>query len=158
MRKIKNPYTKIEGYCCFGCSPDNHNGLRMDFFEDGEEIYSEWDPVQHFQGYINVLHGGIQSTLMDEIACWAVLIKLKTGAVTAAMDIRLKRTVHTDKGKIKLRASIAEVNRRIAKVKVNLYDAEDTVCASGIISYYMFPLEESVKNLCYPADYSGFFE
>lgn len=158
MRKIKNPYLKVDGYCCFGCSPDNSNGLRMDFYEDGDEIFSEWEPVKHFQGYVNVLHGGIQSTLMDEIACWVVLIKLKTGGVTSGIDIKLKRPVYTNMGKIKLRASLVEVNKRIAKVKVDLFDAADKLCTTGYINYFTFPLEDSIKNLSYPAEYSEFFE
>ncbi|MGD0710115.1 MAG: hypothetical protein ABR968_02965 [Bacteroidales bacterium] len=70
MRKISNPYIKVKEYCCFGCSPDNKTGLRLEFYEDGDEIYTEWQPTQYLQGYVNVVHGGIQSTLMDEIAAY----------------------------------------------------------------------------------------
>ena len=38
MRRIINPYTKLEGYNCFGCSSKNDFGLQMDFFEDGDYI------------------------------------------------------------------------------------------------------------------------
>jgi uncharacterized protein (TIGR00369 family) len=158
MRKIINPYTKIKDYCCFGCSPDNHIGLRLEFYEDGEEIYSEWEPSSHLQGYVNVLHGGIQSTLMDEIACWVVLIKLKIAGVTSRIDVKLKKPVYTNKGKIYLRAKLVEVKRRIAQISVKLFDADDNICATGEIYYFTFPLEESVKNLCYPENYSSFFE
>ncbi len=159
MRKIKNPFVKIEDYCCFGCSPDNHFGLRMEFFEDGNEIISEWTPSQHLQGYTNVLHGGIQSTLMDEIAYWVVLIKLKTAAVTSKIEIKLKKTVYMDKGNIFLRAKLVEVIRdKIAHVYVSLSDSENKICATGNIYYYLFSLEESIKNYNYPKDYSIFFE
>jgi len=67
----------MAGYQCFGCAPHNHNGLQMSFAEDGEYVVSEWEPKDYFQGYYNVLHGGIQATLMDEIASWLVQIKLK---------------------------------------------------------------------------------
>ena len=38
MDKILNPWRNVEGYLCFGCSPDNQSGLKMEFYEDGDEI------------------------------------------------------------------------------------------------------------------------
>ena len=67
-RKIFNPYRDLKGYNCFGCSLNNMDGLRLEFIEDGEYLKSEWQPEDKFQGYINILHGGIQATLLDEIA------------------------------------------------------------------------------------------
>ena len=29
MKKIINPWKKLEGYNCFGCSPDNEYGVKM---------------------------------------------------------------------------------------------------------------------------------
>ena len=50
MQKINNPWAGIEGYNCFGCSPDNPLGLRMSFAEDGDYIVSVWEPSGTFQG------------------------------------------------------------------------------------------------------------
>ena len=158
MRKIRNPYINIRDYCCFGCSPDNHDGLNMEFYEDGEEIYSEWQPKHQFQGYTNVLHGGIQSALIDEIAYWVVLIKLKTGAVTARLDVQLKKPVYMNKGKIKLRAHLLEMRRRMAVIDVKLFDSEDNLCAKANVHYFTFTVEDSIKNLNFPENYSSFFE
>jgi len=158
MRKLRNPYTRIKDYCCFGCSPDNPDGLNMEFYEDGDEIYSEWEPKYNFQGYTNVLHGGIQSALIDEIAYWVVLIKLKTGAVTTRLDVQLRKPVLMDKGKIKLRANLVEVNRKIAHIAVKLFDSEDNLCAKASVHYFTFSVEDSIKNWNFPEDYSSFFE
>jgi uncharacterized protein (TIGR00369 family) len=130
----------------------------MEFYEDGDEIYSEWEPKQQFQGYTNVLHGGIQSALIDEIAYWVVLIKLKTGAVTTRLDVQLKKPVYMDKGKIKLRAHLVGVNRMIAHIAVTLFDSDDKLCAKANVYYFTFSLEDSIKNLNFPEDYSSFFE
>ena len=72
MRKIKNPWLHKEGYNCFGCSPDNPFGLHMEFFEDGDDIVSFWKPNRNYQGWINTMHGGIISTLIDETAGWVI--------------------------------------------------------------------------------------
>lgn len=158
MRKISNPYMNIEGYNCFGCSPDNMDGLRMEFYEEGDEIISEWEPAFKFHGYLNILHGGIQATLIDEIACWVVLVKLKTGGVTARLDVKLKKPVYANKGKIKLKAKLIEVKKRLAEVSVILYGSDGEVCATATVWYFIYPADEAVKSLNYPADYSDFFK
>lgn len=48
MRKLYNPFSSLPGFYCFGCSPDNHHGLKMDFFEDGDAIVSTWEPSDYF--------------------------------------------------------------------------------------------------------------
>lgn len=50
MKKITNPWSGMEGYRCFGCDPHSERGLRMEFYEDGDEIVSVWHPRPEFQG------------------------------------------------------------------------------------------------------------
>ena len=38
MKKIINPWEGLDGYMCFGCAPNNPQGLHMEFFEDGDDI------------------------------------------------------------------------------------------------------------------------
>ena len=67
MKKIINPWKGLEGYNCFGCAPNNEAGVKMEFYEDGDEVVSIWKPRPEYQGWIDTLHGGIQSVLLDEI-------------------------------------------------------------------------------------------
>lgn len=73
MKKIINPWKGMEGYNCFGCAPNNEAGVKMEFYEDGDEVISIWKPQPQFQGWIDTLHGGIQAVLLDEICAWVVL-------------------------------------------------------------------------------------
>ncbi len=38
MKKIINPWKGMEGYNCFGCAPNNEAGVKMEFYEDGDEV------------------------------------------------------------------------------------------------------------------------
>ena len=58
----------MDGYHCYGCDPNSPQGLRMEFYENGDEIVSVWHPRPEYQGWVNTLHGGIQATLADEIS------------------------------------------------------------------------------------------
>jgi len=150
MRKINNPYTHLEGYNCFGCSPDNENGLQMNFVEDGDYLLCDWEPRGFLQGYFNVLHGGIQATLMDEIAAWVVQVKLKTGGVTSAINMRLLRAVPTNEGKIKLKARLKGMRRNLADVEVELFCPDGQLGATAEVTYYTFPEKEAREKLSYP--------
>ena len=157
MRKVYNPFRNTRDYFCFGCCPDNLMGLKLEFAEEGNEIVSEWLPANHFQGYNNILHGGIQAALMDEIAYWTICVKLKTGAVTAKFDLSLRKPVLMNAGKIILRAKLSTNNRKLAKVNVKLLDSKNEVCAVGIITFYLFSHEEAVKKLNFPSNPDTFF-
>ena len=40
MKKIRNPYLGLQaqGYNCFACCPSNPFGLKMEFYEDGDDL------------------------------------------------------------------------------------------------------------------------
>lgn len=85
LRKIKNPWLQKPGYDCICCSPANPIGLHLEFWEDGEDVITRWKPSTHYQGWLDTLHGGIQSMLLDEVAGWVVTRKLQTTGVTSKM-------------------------------------------------------------------------
>ncbi len=157
MRKIINPYAELEGYNCFGCSPHNDLGMQMEFFEDGEYIVSKWDPKKHLTGYGNILHGGIQSTILDEIASWVVYVKVKTAGVTANLNVKFKNTVFVDKGELAIRAKLVEQNKRFATIHAELLNAEGKVCSEAEVKYFIFPPEVATRKYHYPG-VDAFFE
>lgn len=149
-RNINNPFRGLEGYNCFGCSPDNHYGLKMHFEEEDDAVVSCWSPDQRFQGYSGVLHGGIQATLMDETASWYVFTKLGTAGVTARMEVRYHKPVLISKGPLIIRGSLIEQNKRLASIKVTLTDKEGILCSEATIDYFLFPPEKARQQLFYP--------
>lgn len=157
MRKIINPYAKHEGYNCFGCSPNNQIGLQMEFFEDGDYIISNWKPKSNLVGYGNILHGGIQSTILDEIASWVVYTKVKTAGVTATLNIKYKSTVFVDKGELTVRAKLVDQNKKFATIHAELLDHNKNVASQAEVKYFIFPLEIAKRKFHYPGS-EAFFE
>jgi len=149
MKKILNPFVEFENYDCFGCSPNNIVGLKMQFYEDNDEIISDWEPDINYQGWNSILHGGIQCTLIDEIASWYIFVKLKTFGVTSHLDIKLKKPVNISLGKISLRAKLHEMKRNIAFIDVKLFDGENSLCAEGIIQYFTYPKDKKIGEIYY---------
>ena len=150
MIRLKNPYANYPDYNCFGCSPTNHQGLRMKFFEDGDEIVCTWNPDHHFQGFKDILHGGIQATMMDEIASWVIMVKLDTAGVTFRLSTRYRKPVRLSAGAITLRAKLLQHQRRIATIEVWLLDGDGNRCSEGTMEYFIFDRDKATREMHYP--------
>jgi uncharacterized protein (TIGR00369 family) len=129
----------------------------MTFYEDGDELLSVWHPESHFQGYLNILHGGILATLMDEIASWTVYVKHKAAGVTSKMEIRFLKAVFADKGQLTIRSRIVHTRRNLIDMNVRLFDNEGQLCSEAMVTYFTYSEKKSRESLYYP-DHSAFFE
>ena len=138
MRKIKNPWVGKEGYNCFGCSPNNPLGVKMEFYEDGEEIVSFWRPQADYQGWIDTMHGGILSTLIDEAAGWVVFRKLQTSGMTTKLEVKYKKAVATNEPQLTIRGRLLCQNRKFADGEVTIENAKGEICCEGKATYYVF--------------------
>lgn len=143
MRRIKNPWVGKKEYFCFGCCPDNKDGVRMKFYADSEEVVSVWKPERQFQGWIDTLHGGIQAVMLDEICAWAVILKLSTTGVTAKMETRYKHSISTNDKYLLIRAKVTEVRRNIATIEASIADSQGTICSQATCTYFTFPVEKA---------------
>lgn len=82
---VKYPY-------CFVCGDENQHGLQAKFFYDGEQAISEITAEKMFEGYRGIYHGGIISTMLDEVMIKSILAR-KIFAVTVEMTIRYLKPV-----------------------------------------------------------------
>ncbi|MBQ8673582.1 MAG: PaaI family thioesterase [Bacteroides sp.] len=147
MKKIINPWKGMPGYNCFGCAPNNEAGVKMEFYEDGDEVVSIWKPRPEYQGWIDTLHGGIQAVLLDEICAWVILRKLQTTGVTSKMETRYRKSVMTTETQVTLRASIREQKRNIVIVEARLYNQNGELCTEAVCTYFTFPHEKAVQEM-----------
>lgn len=79
-------------HMCFGCGDKNPYGLKLRFEEEGEKIIASFRPSEFYQGYPGFMHGGIASTILDEVMsrCLNVLGHL---AVTGRLEVRFRKKV-----------------------------------------------------------------
>lgn len=147
MQKIINPWKDTEGYYCFGCAPQNKSGLKMEFYEEGEEIISFWQPEPQYQGWFNTLHGGIQAVLLDEICGWVIIRKLQTTGVTSKMETRYLKPILITGGELILHASIREQKRNIVIVDANICNQAGEICTQAVCTYFTYPAEKAIKEM-----------
>lgn len=160
MIKIRNPFKEMgtrHDYNCFGCSPFNEIGLQLDFWENGEEMLAKWQPRKSLEGWSDVVHGGIQASLIDELAGWIVLIKMKTAGVTSELNVRYLKPVNISKGEITVSGKVIAVDKKLATIQVELLDGEGQKCATANVVYFCFPENIAKAKYHYPG-HKAFYE
>ncbi|SMO87121.1 uncharacterized domain 1-containing protein [Saccharicrinis carchari] len=152
MKKIVNPFVNNpqHQHKCFGCSPQNPIGLQLEFWDAGEEIIAKWLPKKQFEGYMNVVHGGIQATLHDEIASWVVYTKCQTMGVTSNMEVQYKKPLMISGEEITIKARLESPNRRLVKINTLIQDYQGTVCSIATVTYFLLSQQKAKMEYNYP--------
>ena len=117
-----------DGYC-FICGPENPIGLKLDFHFDGRTIRTEFTSKKNYQGYANIVHGGIITALLDE-AMVKLSIALGKPAVTARMDVRVRKSLAVGE-KITVTAEINKETRKTIDALAKAVTKKDEVIASA---------------------------
>lgn len=79
----------IDGMC-FACSKDNPIGLKLDFIEEEDKYITHFTGQPEHQSYNGIVHGGIISTILDEVQGRFLYIK-GLNAVTAKLEIKYRK-------------------------------------------------------------------
>ncbi len=74
---------------CFACGSENPAGLHLVFQAGGRGVTALFTAGKEFQGYKDIVHGGIISTLLDESMAHAA-IRAGLMPVTAEIQVRFR--------------------------------------------------------------------
>jgi acyl-coenzyme A thioesterase PaaI-like protein len=77
---------------CFVCGDRNEHGLQAKFYLDGDRAVSRLTTRADFEGYRGIYHGGIISSMLDEVMIKAILAR-DIFAVTAELTVRFQKPV-----------------------------------------------------------------
>ena len=106
---------------CFACGKENPVGLRVnpDITPDGRRVRIECTPPSHFQGWANVIHGGILSTLLDEAITYVGIASFDGPAVTAQLEVRFKKPAIAG-DKLIVTAKRVKMSKRLIEVEAHI--------------------------------------
>ena len=83
-----------DDHWCFGCGQQNPIGLRLPFCEeDGTgRVWAPWTPLREHQGFEGIAHGGLITTVLDEVMGWVIYLR-ELWAVTGTINVRFRKPV-----------------------------------------------------------------
>lgn len=115
---------------CFLCGHLNPQGLKLDFVPDGETLTARWVAEKRFQGYADILHGGIISAILDEVMInlpW----KLHDAPVTTAeLTVRFRKPAPIG-GELRFQAFVVERGRRLWQLRSECRGADGALYAEA---------------------------
>ncbi|HDQ44551.1 MAG TPA: PaaI family thioesterase [bacterium] len=124
---------------CFVCGIDNPRGLKRRFTSDGASVFTEFIPEPWMVGYENVIHGGIISTLLDEIVVWAAYDRTGRFSVTVELNVRFLKPLYLGQRYI-VEGRFLEDRGRIWLTEAEIRNPEDVLLATATAK--VFPLSE----------------
>jgi uncharacterized protein (TIGR00369 family) len=134
-----------DGHSCFGCGPTNAHGLRMKFFTDEKSLFSWVKIPGYLCGWDNLAHGGVLSTILDEIMGWTTIHFSRLFALTHTMTVQFHKPVYVGE-EIRVEGRVLEVRgKREASVEGYIYNGENTLCAQSTGTFRLFNTEAIVR-------------
>jgi uncharacterized protein (TIGR00369 family) len=120
---------------CFVCGSRNANGLNLRFHTDGRIVRAHFTARAEYNGFVNVIHGGILATVLDEVMVWACSVPSKRFFYCAEMSVRY-RTPATPGDEIIAEGELMEVKReRLFMASGKLTRSDGTVIATSTGKY-----------------------
>ena len=112
---------------CFICGLENPIGLHLHIYEtEPGVVESTYLAPDHFQGYPDVLHGGIVAAIVDEIAGRSLMGSDPMNPrfmFTAKMEVKYRRNVPVGK-ELKIIGKAGKSRGKSAEAWAGIYDVE----------------------------------
>lgn len=152
-REVLDGHLFGQGQPCFGCSPDHPFGFRLQFEREAEvagdgrgpRIITRFTPSDRYQGPPGIMHGGLVSTLADEVAAWALIGLEQKFGFTISFDAKLKRAIRVGVPLVG-RSFIVENRRRLFDVGVEI-EQDGEVGYEGTLRFAVFDKHGAEKML-----------
>ncbi len=105
---------------CFVCGAQNSSGLQASFLTDSKDCssFAEVQLGTAFQGWQDVIHGGVVAALLDEACIYACRAAAEQ-VVTAELQVRYRKPVPVG-AQVEVRGQLIDRRRRIWLARAQL--------------------------------------
>ena len=134
---------------CFGCGRDNHFGLKISSYWDGDEAVCIWNSEEKYQGWKGIMNGGIMATIIDchcMGAAMAAAYKAENRGLDTEPEYRyatgtltvkyLKPTSNTKP--VELRAKVTEIKGRKVVLKCDVISDGQLTAQADVVAIRVF--------------------
>ncbi len=129
MKDIKKEQA-VDTSWCFACGKNNPIGLRLEMHDEGGVRTAYFTPKKEHESYGGRMHGGLASTLLDEIMGDYVFRTVGTPAYTARLDVRFRSAVRIGET-VKVEGRITKRRGRLFLTEGRIIHEDGTVAAEA---------------------------
>lgn len=126
---------------CFVCGEANLLGMKLRFHDQGNVVRTTFTPLPEHVGFKNVVHGGLLSTVLDEIMAWACAARTRRFAFCAEMTVRFLQPVVPGEPLSGVGRLEEDRRGRIFLASAELADERGTLCVTGTGKYIPVKVE-----------------
>lgn len=134
----------VDDQGCFVCGPNNPIGLKLVFRHDEDRSFCSLSIPACFQGWKDVIHGGIVATLLDEVMAKAAHHSGYT-AVTADINVQYKKPTPADTP-LELTGRVVDRQRRIVFTEGELRLSDGTLLAGASARFFINSDQRTAKT------------
>jgi len=137
---------------CFICGQKNEIGLKIRFTMADGTASAEYTPTRTFEGYKDVLHGGIISSLLDEVMIYAVFSRGHI-ALTSQIEVKFRKPAKIGE-KLLLEGRVVDDGGRLILAEGRILNQGGLLIASGKGKFYKAEgkLKERLEKNLEPAE------
>lgn len=125
---------------CFACGTKNPIGLHLEFALVEDKVVAKKILPREYQGYTNVVHGGIVTLLLDEAMSNFVQEKYNEQAMTGRLEVRYKHPTPVE-NELKISAWQESQRRNIIFLKSTVETSDGTVTAEATAKFAVVSLK-----------------
>ena len=135
---------RADDHNCFGCGRRNDAGLRLSFTDDpdGNGVRATFIPAAHVEGYTGMVHGGIITTVLDEVMAWS-LYRYGIWAVTGSLTTRYRMPIRIGQP-TQATGTIVRDRGRVIELRGEIRDQDDgRVLAEATATFVRVPEDQA---------------
>ena len=120
---------------CFGCGEKNPIGAKLNFFKLSEKsVGSTFKVPEIWGGWGKIVHGGLQTVLMDEVAGWCVVALLEEACLTINVELQFLKPLYVE-NEAEIVGEIIEDQGKDIVVKSYIKDTKGDICTQGLFTF-----------------------
>ena len=135
---------KYDEQACFMCGKNNHDGFKVDFTLVGNDtVFFKVKIPAKYQGYDGIVHGGLISTMLDEVMA-NCFFQRGIDCLTTEINVKFLKALPVDL-EVKVIGKIIKKSKRIGETIGWLEDESSVRYAEGRGKFFL--LKENVSRL-----------
>ena len=133
---------------CFVCGLNNPYGLRLTFFDNGDDqVWCEYTIPDHYQGFPGLAHGGVVAAIMDEVCGRTALIADPSNLMmTAKMEVKYRIPVPTGQ-QLQITGRMTRSRGRLAWARGQLRLLDGRMAAEAILLLSALPKQFNMEDV-----------